>query len=60
MAGLRKKLGKVKAPAALRRGNARERCALCEHMGRGECMKHGMAVRPTQLCDDFKAKEKKR
>lgn len=41
-------------PPNLRRGNARQRCALCKFFdGRGECVKFGYPVRPTQLCDSY-------
>ena len=45
-------------PPNLRRGNARARCGLCAHFGRGECMKYGVAVKPTALCDSFQSKTK--
>lgn len=41
----------------LRRGNARARCGLCRFFARGECVKYGVPVRPTELCDSFKRKE---
>lgn len=53
---LAQKLGTQKVPPNLRRGNAKQRCALCRHYdGKGECMKFGYPVRPTQLCDAFAA-----
>jgi hypothetical protein len=50
------KLASKSPPPNLRRGNAKVRCGLCKHFdGRGECMKYGYPVRPTQLCDSFAA-----
>lgn len=60
MAPLRDQIGKKKAPPNLRRGNARYRCGLCANMGRGECLKYGIAVRPTELCDSFTAKKEQK
>lgn len=50
------KLRDATMPPHLRRGNARKRCELCRHYGRGECMKYGYPVRPNELCDSFAAK----
>lgn len=52
MAGLREKV--KRHPPNLRRGNAKQRCAICRHYdGKGGCMKFGWRVRPAELCDDF-------
>lgn len=56
---LGQKLTTATTPPHLRRGNAKQRCALCMHFdGRGECMKYGYPVRPTQLCDSYSPKRK--
>ena len=30
------------------------------HFGRGECMKYGVAVKPTALCDSFQSNKKEK
>ena len=47
-------------PPNLRRGNARRRCGLCASFGRGECMKYGVAVKPTALCDSYVSNKEKK
>lgn len=59
MASLRDTIGSKKAPPNLRRGNAKMRCGLCRSFGQGECLKFGIAVRPTELCDAFTPKKEK-
>lgn len=53
-------LASASQPPNLRRGNARARCGLCKHFGRGECMKYGVAVKPTALCDSFQSNKEKK
>jgi hypothetical protein len=57
MAGLSEKLRQSKRPPDLRRGNAKQRCQLCVHFRptQGKCALYDYPVRPTQLCDSFKA-----
>lgn len=58
--GLPQMLASASQPPNLRRGNARARCGLCKHFGRGECMKYGVAVKPTALCDSFQSNKEKK
>lgn len=53
-------LANASQPPNLRLGNARKRCGLCARFGRGECMKYGVAVKPTALCDSFQSKTKEK
>lgn len=46
-----------RTPPNLRRGNARQRCGLCQFFQAGKCAKYGgYPVRPTQLSDSFQPK----
>lgn len=57
---LASKLQEASVPPNLRRGTAKARCGTCVHYdGRGECIKYGWPVRPTEVCGSYEAKEKR-